>query len=151
MRRSAAAAAAAAPLAVAVLGSLALSLTAVWQDPVINRDGVLYLLAARQLVAGDWLAALALHPLPGYPLLLAGASVLPGLGAEAAAHGLNAVLSAVLAGSCSLLPINTSNGLGLTHLTFYPLTGRISTNLLADLLLIALNQGLVITRLIMKT
>lgn len=89
--------AAAAPLVAAVLGSLALSLAAVWQDPVINRDGVLYLLAARLLAAGDWQAALALHPLPGYPLLLAGASLLPGLGAESAAHGVNAALSAGLA------------------------------------------------------
>lgn len=89
--------AAAAPLVVAVLGSLALSLAAVWQDPVINRDGVLYLLAARLLVAGDWQAALALHPLPGYPLLLAGVSLLPGLDAEAAAHWVNAALSAGLA------------------------------------------------------
>ena len=51
-------------------------------------------------------------------------------------------LSVVLVGSSSMLLSNTSSGLGLTPLTFCPLTGRISTNLLADVLLIALNPGL---------
>jgi hypothetical protein len=55
-----------------------------------------------------------------------------------------AVLSAVPAGSCSLLLTPTSNGLGLTPLTFCPHTGRISTNLLAEGLLIAVNLGLAI-------
>ena len=55
-----------------------------------------------------------------------------------------AVLSVDPVGSYSLLLINTSSGLGPIPLAFCPNTGTISTNLLADVLLIALNLGLAI-------
>ena len=49
--------------------------------------------------------------------------------------------------SDNLLLSNTSSGLGLIPLTFCPLTGRISTNLLADVLLIAITPGLDVSSL----
>ena len=57
-----------------------------------------------------------------------------------------AVLLVVPAGSYSLLPINTSSGLGPIPLTFSPRTGKINSNLPVDVLLIAVNLGLVIFR-----
>ena len=55
-----------------------------------------------------------------------------------------AVLSADRAGSCSLLPINTTSGLGPIPLTFCPHTGKINRNLSAGVLLTAGNPGLAI-------
>ena len=53
-------------------------------------------------------------------------------------------LSVVLAGSCFLLLINTSSGLGPIPLTFCPHTGKINSNLTADVLLTVVNLGPVI-------
>ena len=50
-------------------------------------------------------------------------------------------------GPCCPLPINTSSGLGLTHLTFCPTTGRINKNPLADVLLTVVDHVLAIPKI----
>ncbi len=79
----------------AAMASLLLSAWSVYLDDVVNNDGVLYLRAAEALQAGDWQAALAFYKWPLYPSLIAGLSLILGLGVEYSAHALNAVLTAL--------------------------------------------------------
>ena len=59
--------------------SAAIKLLTLLPDPVINRDGVLYISAARLFSDGHFREALTLYPAPAYPLLIAGAhAVFPG-------------------------------------------------------------------------
>lgn len=93
---------AAGPVRAAFLASLILSLVAVLNHPVLNRDGMLYVEIADTLAGhgpldlrGGYLLSLSF-----LPSLMALTGVLTGLSHEAAAHFLNALF---LAGTCSLL------------------------------------------------
>ncbi|MEO5574258.1 MAG: hypothetical protein ABIR48_07235 [Gammaproteobacteria bacterium] len=81
---------------VAILISFALSAWAVYSDGIVNRDGILYLETAAQLEQGNWPAARALYEWPFYSALIASISHLSGLGIEASAQGLNALLFALI-------------------------------------------------------
>lgn len=83
-------------LLAALAASLLLSLWCVWRDPIVNNDGVHYFRAAQDLLHGHWRAALSLHNWPFYSFLIAATAALTGLGVEAAAHVVNALLYALL-------------------------------------------------------
>ncbi len=57
-------------LLLAVLISLALKIVYLTHPEIVNRDGALYIAAARQFANGNVAAALAYYPMPFYPLLL---------------------------------------------------------------------------------
>lgn len=80
---------------IAVLISFALSAWAVYSDGIVNRDGILYLQAAKQLTQGQWSSALALYDWPFYSGLIALISQAAGLGLETSAQLLNALLFAL--------------------------------------------------------
>ncbi len=83
----------------AFLASLLLSLVAV-QGSLINRDGIIYVDAARAIVEQGLFAPRQGIDWQFLPILIAGAVSLTGLSAETAAHVLDALL---LAGACALL------------------------------------------------
>ena len=72
--------------------SIFISLWAIFIDSVINNDGILYLRAAELFGSGKWQEGLALYRWPLYSLIIAFFSKVTGLGLEAAAHALNAIL-----------------------------------------------------------
>lgn len=81
---------------VAVVISLVLSAWAIYSDGIVNRDGILYLQAAEQLLQGQWSASLTLYNWPFYSGLIALTSQLTSLGVETSAQLLNAMLFALL-------------------------------------------------------
>lgn len=83
-------------LAVALL-SLLLSAWSVYRLDIINNDGVLYILAAQRLLAGDWNGAYELYRWLFYPGLIALVSSLSGLDLETSAQVLDALAAALLA------------------------------------------------------
>ncbi|MCC6657717.1 MAG: glycosyltransferase family 39 protein [Rhodocyclaceae bacterium] len=89
------------PVRAAFLGSLLLSAVAVWNTPVLNRDGMFYVEWAREIaghgIEGAGQNGLLLALLPA---AIAAGSALTGLGHETAAHLLNALF---MAGACGLL------------------------------------------------
>jgi hypothetical protein len=89
------------PVRTAILCSLLLSAVAVWNSPVLNRDGMVYVLWAREIrghgVEGSGQYGLLLALLPA---MISVVSATTGLSHETAAHLLNAVL---LAGACGLM------------------------------------------------
>jgi hypothetical protein len=103
MKKIAALARAIGPVRMAFVCSLLLSAVAVWNSPVLNRDGMLYV---------EWGSALAEHGLAAMrhyegmaylavlPAIVAAISSLTRLGPEASAYLFNAL---ALAGACSLL------------------------------------------------
>jgi len=82
--------------ALAVLVSLLMTVVAVAQDPMLNSDGVLYLLAAESFAAGDLNLTLSLHKLPLYPVLIASMQSLTGAQFETSAYLVNGLLQALL-------------------------------------------------------
>ena len=81
---------------VAACISIALSAWLIWNDGVINRDGVLYLRAAEAFANGSWQEAMRLYKWPLYSWLIAAIHQLSGLDLEAAAYMLNTAFFAVL-------------------------------------------------------
>ncbi len=75
-----------------LVASLMLSAWSVYADPVINHDGVRYLLAATDFTEGNWGAGLELYRWPFYSLLIATTSKLTSLSPEYSAHLVNAGL-----------------------------------------------------------
>lgn len=89
------------PVRAAFLGSLILSWIAHIRGDLVNRDGVIYLDAARTILEHGLSAVGQLNPVwMVFSSLVAGISALTGLKHETAAHVLNALF---LAGSCGLL------------------------------------------------
>ena len=91
------------PVRMVFIVSLLLSALAVWNSPVLNRDGMFYVEWAQAIADhglagviqyGDW------HFLSFFPVLIAFLGKATGLGLEATAQFLDALL---LAGTCSLL------------------------------------------------
>lgn len=75
----------------AFLASLVLSLSAIYLDPVINRDGILYVRAAEFFASGNWSNGFALHSSPFFSLLVALVSKTPGVSIPYAAYFINAL------------------------------------------------------------
>ena len=80
-------------LAVAV--SLMLSAWCLYQDPVINNDGILYMRAGEAILAGGWSSGMAVYPWPLYSWLVALLHQATGLALEPAAHLLDFALQAL--------------------------------------------------------
>jgi hypothetical protein len=79
-----------------IAASLALSALSILRDPLINDDGVLYLVIARNIVDHGTGAVFELFDCPFYPLLIALVHGLSGLPLLASAQVLNAALLALL-------------------------------------------------------
>ena len=88
------------PVQAAFFGSLLLSLAAILTNPTINRDGILYVEAARDFLQGGFEATLQIGRLAFFPILMALVSKLTGIGLEKTGHLLNALF---MAGACALL------------------------------------------------
>lgn len=80
----------------AALASLLLSLWALYQDPVINTDGILYVDAAEDFARGDWSAGFGVYKWPFYSLVIASVSALTGITEGHAAYLVNASLYVLL-------------------------------------------------------
>lgn len=78
--------------ALAIVASLVISAWCVYADPVVNNDGILYLLVAEEMIRGNWGEALDLYKWPFYPALIALVSGPIGVQVESAAHIVNALL-----------------------------------------------------------
>ena len=84
----------------AFLGSFLLSLIALLNSPVINRDGILYIETARIFLTDGFVAANKSFNWPFLPILMALVSKLTGIGLEKTGHLLNALF---MAGACALV------------------------------------------------
>lgn len=73
------------------LASLLLSAWAVWLDPIINNDGILYLRVAEAFYDGDIETAVGLYQWPLYPYLISLVKTILPISFEQAAHLLNAL------------------------------------------------------------
>lgn len=87
------------PVRAAFAGSSLLSLLAL-QKSTLNRDGMLYVEAARAFLAQGLDAAMQIYPWPLLSVLMAGISQVTGLGLETGGHLLNLLF---MAGACALL------------------------------------------------
>lgn len=87
------------PVVATFLASLLLSLIATLSS-TLNRDGMLYVRAARAFLDGGFVAAKAIFSWPFLSILIAGTSRLTGLELESAGHLLNALF---MAGACALM------------------------------------------------
>ena len=76
--------------------SLCLSVWAVFQDPVVNRDGVDYLRVAERILDGDWSESLSLYQWSVYPPVIAACSALAGVSVEGAVHIVNAIFLVIV-------------------------------------------------------
>lgn len=100
MQRLSAWARAVGPVRAAFVGSLLLSWVALGSGALINRDGMIYIEAARAILDQGAASLRDRFDWQFLPILMAGLSALTGLDPEAAGHLLNAFL---LAGTCGLL------------------------------------------------
>ncbi|MFH1673213.1 MAG: glycosyltransferase family 39 protein [Pseudomonadota bacterium] len=80
---------------VSVVISLMISIWAVYQDSVINGDGLLYVYSAAQISEGNWQQAFSIYNWPFYSWLISLTNQLLGFSLESSAHQLNAVLTAL--------------------------------------------------------
>ena len=94
------------PVRVAFLGSLLLSLVAILTNPVLNRDGILYVETARSFSQGGVSAAFNSFNWPFLSILMAVVSKLTGVGLETTGQLLNALF---MAGACCLVVACTNN------------------------------------------
>lgn len=91
---------ASAPAWTAFLASLVLSSVAVGGSSVLNRDGMLYVDAARAFLADGYPALLGSFDWPLLPMLIAGLGSLAGIDLETAGHVIDGLF---LAGACALM------------------------------------------------
>jgi hypothetical protein len=80
----------------AAVASMLISAWSVFADPIINQDGVQYLLAANDFASGRFSAGMSLFKWPTYAIIIAVISKLTPFGVEISAHILNALLFASL-------------------------------------------------------
>ncbi len=81
-------------IAITVLISIALSFWAVYVDPIINPDALIYLSAADEFKHGNFANAFELYKWPFYSFLIAGIEALLGVSAQNAAYTVNAIMHA---------------------------------------------------------
>ncbi len=81
-------------LAITFIVSLALSLSQVLVDPVVNSDGILYLHTASLIQANHWQAAYSAYNWLFYSFLIANFSSITSLSLEYSAYSINAFFSA---------------------------------------------------------
>lgn len=80
----------------AVILSISFSIIHLIFDPLLNPDGVIYLLAAQAWLDQGYGAAAAIYPLPVYSVLIASVHSISGASLLMSAHGLDAALIAAL-------------------------------------------------------
>lgn len=80
----------------AALASLLVSALLAFNHELINKDGILYVTVAQELLNGNWERAYWLFHWLFYPLFIAGISAISGLAVETSAHVLNALLAALM-------------------------------------------------------
>ena len=80
----------------AALASLLVSLFLFAYQPLINRDGILYITVAEKILEGDWQQAYWLFPWFFYPLLIAAVAFVSTIGVETSAHVVNALLASMM-------------------------------------------------------
>lgn len=78
------------------LASLALSGLAILRDPLINDDGVLYLVIARRIAEGGLSGAFEIYDKPFYPMLIAALHAASGISLLGSAHLLDALFTLML-------------------------------------------------------
>ena len=83
------------PLIIAGIGSAALSAVALLPRPLVNNDGIVYLVAAEAFASGGFEAAYAVHPWPFYSVLVAGVAAALRVSMETAGYVSGACLLAV--------------------------------------------------------
>ncbi len=88
------------PVQAAFIASLLLSIIAVMNNPVLNRDGMLYIETARNILKHGISGATQNFDWPLLPLLIAGLGYATQLNLESAAHILDALF---MAGTCALM------------------------------------------------
>ncbi len=79
-----------------VAANILLSFWCIYNDPVINNDGVIYLALAKYFQQGAWHAAFDFYSWPYYSIFIAGTAKLLFIDVETAAYLLNAVLATSL-------------------------------------------------------
>ena len=84
-----------APAAAAFAASLALSAAVLARRPLVNNDGIFYLLAADAFTRDGFAVAGATYGWPFHPILVALAASLLGVSAETAARAVGALLLAL--------------------------------------------------------
>ena len=70
---------------------------AIWVNPIVNTDGIVYLKSAEVFLSDGFQATMTIHDLPFYPILIAGLSTLSSLSIIQSAYLLNALLMAFTA------------------------------------------------------
>ncbi len=125
-----------------VVGCLLIALWSYYIDPVINEDGVRYVLTANAFAAGNFQDGLTWYKWPFYPLLLAVLSKITPLSAEYAALIFGAIMRAV--GGVAFIRLSEKLGAdkiqiwlaGFVYL-FYPGLNEIQSMIMRDIPYIA--------------
>jgi len=93
------------PVWVTFAASIALSVIAIRTGGTLNRDGMLYVEAAKAFLQSGWPAAREIFAWPFFPVLIATVSSVTGLGPETSGHLLNVLF---MAGACAFLIASAS-------------------------------------------
>ncbi len=125
-----------------VVGCLIVALWSYYIDPVINEDGVRYVLTANAFAAGNFQDGLAWYKWPFYPLILAVISKITPLSAESSALIFGAIMRAV--GGIAFIRLSEKLGAnkiqiwlaGFVYL-FYPGLNEIQSMIMRDIPYIA--------------
>ncbi len=121
-----------------VVGCLIVALWSYYIDPVINEDGVRYVLTANAFAAGNFQDGLAWYKWPFYPLILAVISKITPLSAESSALIFGAIMRAV--GGIAFIRLSEKLGAnkiqvwlaGFVYL-FYPGLNEIQSMIMRDI------------------
>ncbi len=125
-----------------VVGSLIIALWSYYIDPVINEDGIRYVMTANAFMAGNFQDGLAWYKWPFYPMLLAGISKITPLPTEYIALIFGAIMRAV--GGIAFIRISEKLGADKTQIwlagfvyLFYPGLNEIQSMIMRDIPYIA--------------
>ena len=125
-----------------VAGSLLVALWSYYIDPVINTDGILYVLTANAFIDGNFQEGFSWYKWPFYPLILAAISKITPLTTESSALIFGAVMRAV--GGIAFIKLSEKLGADQTRLwlagfvyLFYPGLNEVQSKITRDIPYIA--------------
>ena len=125
-----------------VAGSLIIALWSYYIDPIINVDGVRYVMTANAFANGNFQDGFAFYKWPVYPMLLAVISKITTLSAESSALIFNAVMRAV--GGIAFIKVSEKLGADKTQLwlagfiyLFYPGLNEVQSMIMRDISYVA--------------
>ena len=125
-----------------VVGCLIVALWSYYIDPVINTDGILYVLMANAFVDGNFQEGFSWYKWPFYPLILAAISKITPLPTESVALIFDAVMRAV--GGIAFIKLSEKLGADQTRLwlagvvyLFYPGLNEVQSMIMRDIPYIA--------------